>query len=260
MQMISGQPKILYWARPGQWESVQPRLPSEKIMPSKRSRKYRAALEQIDQKREYSLVQAIEMIKKMKYTKFEGSLEGHFKINYKSIQNIKGGLKLPHGTGKKVNVLVFAKGEKAGEAKKAGADHVGDNDLIKKIQDGWFDFDFAVSTPDMMKDVGKLGPVLGKRGLMPKPKAGTVTMEMEKTIKRLKSGWVELKCDKSSVIHLGIGKLSFDTNKLIENSEAVYQSIMREKPSDARGEYLTSFYLNGTMTPSVKIDTKDLKN
>ena len=200
------------------------------------------------------------MVKKIKYTKFESSLEGHFNINYKSIQNVKGGFKLPHGTGKKVKVLVFAKGEKAEEAKKSGADHVGDTDLIEKIQGGWFDFDFVVSTPDMMKDVGKLGPVLGKKGLMPKPKSGTVTMEIKNEIKRLKSGWVEFKCDKNGVIHLGMGKLSFDTNKLVENSEVVYQSIMREKPSDAKGQYVTSFYLNGTMTPSIKVSTKDLKN
>ena len=229
-------------------------------MINQRSKKYREASKQVDLEKEYSLPEAIEVIKKMKYTKFEGSLEGHFNINYKSIQDVKGGLRLPHGTGKKVKVLVFAKGEKAEEAKKSGADHIGDNNLIKKIQGGWFDFDFVVSTPDMMKDVGALGPVLGKKGLMPKPKSGTVTMEIESAVKRLKGGWVEFKCDKSGVIHLGMGKLSFDTDKLVDNSEVVYQTIIREKPSDAKGQYLASFYLSGTMTPSVKIFTRDLKN
>ena len=227
---------------------------------SKKSKNYRLTLEKIDRSREYDLLEAIQAIKEVQSTKFDGSLEGHFNLRYKSTQNIKGGFQLPHGTGKTVKVLVFAKGEKSQEAQKAGADHVGDNDLIKKVEKGWIDFHFVVSTPDMMKEVGKLGPVLGKKGLMPKPKSGTVTTDVGGAVKKLKSGWSEYKADKSGVVHIGMGKLSFQPEALLANAEAAYQAIIKDKPSDAKGQYLSSLFLSGTMTPSVKINIKNLKN
>ncbi len=229
-------------------------------MPSPKSKKYRMALEKIDPSKEYSLKEAIHKLKEIKYTKFEGSLEGHFNMSYKNIQNIRGHCQLPHGTGKKVKILVFAKGEKAEEAKKAGADYVGDEDMIKKIEKGWIDFDFVVSTPDMMKDVGKLGPVLGKKGLMPKPKSGTVTLDISSIVKELMSGRIEYKADKGGMIHLSMGSLSFTPEKLEENTYATFKSILKNRPSDAKGEYIKSVYLSGTMSPSVRLNIKELRN
>lgn len=159
---------------------------------------------------------------------------------------------------KKVRVLVFCKGDKQNEAKNAGADFVGDMDLIEKVAGGWTDFDACVATPDMMKDVGKLGPVLGRKGLMPKPKAGTVTNDVVKAINELKSGRVEYRPDKGGVIHLGIGKISFDKTKLVENVRAVIQALMKDKPSDAKGDYLKNIAVSATMGVGVKIDAKEL--
>lgn len=226
---------------------------------SKHGKKYQQALSKIDKAKEYSLAEAIDVIKETNFTKFESSLEGHFNIKYKSMQNIRGSFQLPHGTGKEVKVLVFAKGDKAEEARKAGADYVGDSDLIEKIQGGWVDFDFVVATPDLMKDVGKLGPVLGKKGLMPKPKSGTVTNDVEAIVKQLKSGRVEYRADKTGVVHLGVGRLAFETEKLVDNVSTAFQSIMRDKPTDAKGDYVVSVYLAGTMTPAVKISVKELR-
>lgn len=226
---------------------------------SKHGKKYTEALTKIDKSKEYSLAEAIDAIKNANFTKFESSLEGHFNIKYKSMQNIRGSFQLPHGTGKEVKVLVFAKGDKAEEARKAGADYVGDNDLIEKVQGGWVDFDFVVATPDLMKDVGKLGPVLGKKGLMPKPKSGTVTNDVEAIVKQLKSGRVEYRADKTGVVHLGVGRLAFETDKLVDNVATAFQSIMRDKPTDAKGDFVVSVYLAGTMTPAVKVSVKELR-
>ncbi len=227
---------------------------------SKRGKKYNAALEKFDLHEEYSLPKAIALVKEVSTTEFDGSLEGHFNTSYKNIQEIRGGFQLPHGSGKIVKVLVFAKGDKATEAEKAGADYVGDDDFIKKIEGGWIDFQFIVSTPDMMKSVGKLGPILGKKGLMPKPKSGTVTLNVSEAIKKLKSGWLEYKADKGGVIHMGMGKLSFLSENLFANTQAAYQAVMKDKPSDAKGQYVSSFFLSGTMTPSVKIDLRNIQN
>ena len=229
-------------------------------MPRRRSKQYKLAFEKIDRSKEYDLSDAISFVKELASTKFDSSLEGHFKISYKNVQNIKGGFLFPHGRGKEVKVLVLAKGDQALDAQKAGADYVGDDDLIKKIEGGWIDFQFVVSTPDMMVKVKKLGPTLGKKGLMPKPKSGTVTTDVVAAIKKLKSGWLEYKADKNGVIHMGMGKISFAFEHLQENVQVAYQTIIKDKPSDAKGQYVSSFFLSGTMTPSVKIDLKNINN
>ncbi len=226
---------------------------------AKKGKKYLEALQKVDRNKVHSLEEGVSLVKNMSYTKFDGTVEGHFKIKYKSMQNVRGSIQLPHGTGKTVKVLVFAKGEKAEEARAAGADYVGDADLIEKIQGGWVDFDFVVSTPDMMKDVGKLGPVLGKKGLMPKPKAGTVTQDVKGIVGQLKSGRVEYRADKTGVVHVAMGKVSFDEGKLLENARIAFDTIMKDKPSDAKGEYVVSMYLAATMSPSVKLDVKELR-
>ncbi|MBE7411968.1 MAG: 50S ribosomal protein L1 [Leptospiraceae bacterium] len=226
----------------------------------KRGKKYKALKDKVDKTKVYPLSEAIDLAKATSYSKFDGSLEVATKINYKSLQNVRGTISLPHGTGKKVRVLVFCKGEKQNEAKSAGADFVGDMDLIEKVSGGWTDFDACVATPDMMKDVGKLGPVLGRKGLMPKPKAGTVTTDVVKAVNELKSGRVEYRPDKGGVIHLGVGKISFDSSKLLDNVKSVIAAIQKDKPSDAKGEYLKSFSVSATMGHGVKVDVKEIVN
>jgi len=224
----------------------------------KRGKKYKSLYPKVDRTKLYSLEDAVALARETSYSKFDGTLEIATQVNYKSLQNVRGTISLPHGTGKKVRVLVFCKGDKQNEAKNAGADFVGDMDLIEKVAGGWTDFDACVATPDMMKDVGKLGPVLGRKGLMPKPKAGTVTNDVVKAINELKSGRVEYRPDKGGVIHLGIGKISFDKTKLVENVRAVIQALMKDKPSDAKGDYLKNIAVSATMGVGVKIDAKEL--
>jgi len=198
-------------------------------------------------------------MKDVSYSKFEGSVEASIKVQYKSLQNVRGTLQLPHGTGKEVRVLVFAKEDRHAEAKEAGADFVGGAELVEKVQkEQWTDFDACVATPDMMKDVGKLGPILGRKGLMPKPRAGTVTFEVAAAVKNLKAGQMEYRPDKTGVIHLAIGKTSFDSEKLSENLKAVYQTLIKDKPSDAKGEYIKSLFVSPTMGPGVRVNTKTL--
>jgi len=224
----------------------------------KRGKKYKSLYPKVDRTKLYSLEDAVALARETSYSKFDGTLEIATQVNYKSLQNVRGTISLPHGTGKKVRVLVFCKGDKQNEAKNAGADFVGDMDLIEKVAGGCTDFDACVATPDMMKDVGKLGPVLGRKGLMPKPKAGTVTNDVVKAINELKSGRVEYRPDKGGVIHLGIGKISFDKTKLVENVRAVIQALMKDKPSDAKGDYLKNIAVSATMGVGVKIDAKEL--
>ena len=226
----------------------------------KRGKKYKALYTKVDRTKLYNLEDAIGLAKETSYSKFDGTLEIATQVNYKSLQNVRGTISLPHGTGKKVRVLVFCKGDKQNEAKAAGADFVGDSDLIEKVAGGWTDFDACVATPDMMKDVGKLGPVLGRKGLMPKPKAGTVTNDVTKAINELKSGRVEYRPDKGGVIHLGVGKMSFDKIKLIDNVWAVITALMKDKPSDAKGDYLKNLAVSATMGVGIKIDTKEVVN
>ncbi len=225
----------------------------------KHGKKYAAAAEKVDKVRTYEPEEAVKLLSEISYTKFDGTVEASIKINYKSLQNVRGIVQLPHGNGKKVRVLVIAKADKHAEAKEAGADFVGAEDIIEKIQkEKWTDFDATVATPDMMKDVGKLGPILGRKGLMPKPKAGTVTMDIAGAVKNLKSGQMEYRPDKTGVVHLGIGKVSFESAKLVDNLKALYQTIMRDKPSDAKGEFVKSLFIAPTMGPGIRINTKSL--
>ncbi|HMV45265.1 MAG TPA: 50S ribosomal protein L1 [Leptospiraceae bacterium] len=226
----------------------------------KRGKKYKALKDKVNREKLYNLADAVGLAKETSYTKFDGSIEIATQVNYKSLQNIRGTVSLPHGTGKTVRVLVFCKGDKQTEAKNAGAEFVGDMDLIAKVAEGWTDFDACVATPDMMKEVGKLGPVLGRKGLMPKPKAGTVTTDVAKAVNELKSGKVEYRPDKGGVIHLGVGKVSFDKQKLVENIQAVVATLFKDRPSDAKGDYLKNFAVSATMGIGVKVDAKELAN
>ncbi len=226
----------------------------------KRGKKYKALKDKVNREKLYNLTDAVGLAKETSYTKFDGSIEIATQVNYKSLQNIRGTVSLPHGTGKTVRVLVFCKGDKQAEAKSAGAEFVGDMDLIAKVAAGWTDFDACVATPDMMKEVGKLGPVLGRKGLMPKPKAGTVTNDVTKAVTELKSGKVEYRPDKGGVIHLGVGKVSFDKQKLVENITTVVATLFKDRPSDAKGDYLKNFAVSATMGIGVKVDAKELAN
>ncbi|GBF39102.1 MULTISPECIES: 50S ribosomal protein L1 [Leptospira] len=226
----------------------------------KRGKKYRAAKEKVDATKVYPIEKAVELAQATSYSKFDGTIEISTKVNYKSLQNVRGTISLPHGTGKLVRVLVFCKGDKQNDAKNAGAEFVGDMDLIEKVAGGWTDFDACVATPDMMKEVGKLGPILGRKGLMPKPKAGTVTNDVAKAVGELKSGRIEYRPDKGGVVHLGVGKVSFDQTKLVENIRTVVQTLLRDKPSDAKGDYLKTFSVSPTMGAGVKVDIKELVN
>lgn len=226
----------------------------------KRGKKYKAVSPKVDREKSYTLDEAVALAKDTSYSKFDGTIEISTQVNYKSLQNIRGTVSLPHGTGKTIRVLVFCKGEKQADAKAAGADFVGEMDMIEKVQGGWTDFDACIATPDMMKEVGKLGPILGRKGLMPKPKAGTVTPDVAKAVKEVKSGRMEYKPDKGGVIHLGVGKVSFDTQKLSDNVKAVVAGLMKDKPSDAKGDYLKTLSLSATMGIGVKVDVKELVN
>ena len=226
----------------------------------KRSKKYLQLKDKVDKTKVYPLEDAVGLALETSFSKFDGTVEIATQVNYKSLQNIRGVLSLPHGTGKEVKVLVFCKGPKQTEAKEAGAEFVGDMELVEKVAAGWTDFDACVATPDMMKEVGKLGPVLGRKGLMPKPKAGTVTMDVAKAVKELKGGRVEYRPDKGGVIHLGIGKVSFGAEKILDNIKSVAAAIMKDKPSDAKGEYLKMFAVSATMGHGVKVDVKDMTN
>lgn len=223
----------------------------------KRGKKWLEASKKINTKEPLPIEDAVKKVKEVSYTKFDGTVEAHFKINYKSLQNVRGITNLPHGTGKKITVLVIAKEDKHQEAKEAGADFVGSDDIIQKIQDEkWVDFDICIATPDMMGKVGKLGPIL--KGKMPKPKAGTVTDDIKTAVKNVKGGQVEYKADKTGVVHVPIGKVSYDAEKLQENLKTLFQSIMRDKPADAKGEYIKTVYIAPTMGPSVKVNHKTI--
>ncbi|MCH1626095.1 50S ribosomal protein L1 [Fredinandcohnia quinoae] len=224
---------------------------------AKRGKKYVEAAKLVDRTKAYSVAEAIELVKKTNTTKFDASVEVAFRLGVdpkKADQQIRGAVVLPHGTGKTQRVLVFAKGEKAKEAEAAGADFVGDTDFIDKISKGWFDFDVIVATPDMMGEVGKLGRVLGPKGLMPNPKTGTVTFDVTKAVNEIKAGKVEYRVDKSANIHVPIGKVSFDDQKLIENLTTIYETMLKVKPSAAKGTYMKNVAVSSTMGPGVKVD------
>lgn len=200
---------------------------------------------------------AIKWTKEHSFVKFDESVDLSINLGVdpkKADQIVRGTIVLPNGSGKVPKILVFAQGEKAAEAKNAGADYVGGDDLVEKVAGGWLDFDICISTPDMMKSVGKLGKVLGPRKLMPNPKSGTVTMEIEKTVKEIKKGRLEFRTDKYGVIHITIGRVSFDANKLAVNYSSLIDAIIKAKPSTAKGKYIKSIYMSSTMGPSLKID------
>ncbi len=223
----------------------------------KRGKKYNKVAELLEPGKIYEPAEAANLVKKVSISKFDGTIDICVKIGYRSFQNVRGIVKLPHGTGKDVRVLVFAKEDKHAEAKAAGADFVGGVELVEKIQkENWTDFDACVATPDMMKDVGKLGAILGRKGLMPKPKAGTVTPDVGTAVKALKSGQIEYRPDKTGVIHVVAGRASFDAAKIEENFRTVFNAIIRDRPSDAKGEYVKSFYISPTMGPGIRVSTR----
>lgn len=222
----------------------------------KRGKKYRESLKKAELGKVYSLEEAIKQLREINYAGFDATVEIAINLNILQKHNVRDTVALPHGTGKTVRIAVFAKAEKAKEAEAAGADFVGDADLIEKIKGGWFDFDVAVATPDMMKDVGKIGKLLGTRGLMPNPKAGTVTPNIKQTVEELKKGRVEFRADKTRIVHLGIGKLSMDDNALIENCRSLYEGVLSKRPQDLKGDYIKSVYLSSTMSPGIQVDHK----
>ncbi|NGQ97170.1 50S ribosomal protein L1 [Brevibacillus sp. SYP-B805] len=225
----------------------------------KRGKKYQEAAKLIDKNKVYEVTEAIELVKKAASAKFDETVEAAFRLGVdpkRADQQIRGAVVLPHGTGKVQRVLVFAKGEKAKEAEAAGADYVGDADLIAKIQGGWFDFDVVVATPDMMGEVGKLGRVLGPKGLMPNPKTGTVTFDVAKAVNEIKAGKIEYRVDKAGNIHAPIGKVSFDTEKLAENLAALTEALNRAKPAAAKGVYMKNVSISSTMGPGVRVAVK----
>ena len=221
-------------------------------------KRYNESLKLIEKGKKYGAEEALAIIEKMPKAKFDETVELHVKLGVDSKhadQQVRGTVVLPHGTGKTLKVLVFAKGPKAQEAEKAGADYVGAEELIPKIQnENWFDYDVVVATPDMMGVVGRLGKVLGPKGLMPNPKSGTVTMDVTKAISEIKSGKVEYRLDKNNIIHLGFGKVSFGTDKLIENYQTIIDAINKAKPAAAKGQYIKSISISTTMGPGLYIE------
>jgi large subunit ribosomal protein L1 len=225
----------------------------------KRSKRYRAAAAKVDRDRRYPLDEGLRVLLEAGgAAKFDETVELAVRLGVdprQADQNVRGTVLLPHGTGKSVRVLVFAKGEKAKEAEEAGADHVGAEDLVKRIQDEqWLDFDTAIATPDMMSQVGRLGKVLGPRGLMPNPKVGTVTFDVGKAVREVKAGKVEYRVDKAGIVHVPIGKRSFGPERLVANAQALLSSLVRAKPAAAKGNYVQTVAVTATMSPGVRVD------
>jgi large subunit ribosomal protein L1 len=220
-------------------------------------KRYKAAIKEVDSKRQYKIGEAVELLKKLPKTKFDETIELAFKLGVdpkQSDQMVRGTVALPHGSGKKVKVVVFAKGAAAQAAKDAGADFVGMEDLVKKCQEGWTDFDVAVATPEAMQEVRKLGKVLGPRGLMPNPKTGTVTEDTAKAVKEVKAGRVEFKMDKAANLHVSFGKLSFEGKAIEDNAKAVINAVVHAKPATSKGSFIESCTLSSTMGPGIRID------
>lgn len=232
-------------------------------MAHKHGKLYREAAAKIDSTKLYTPAEALKLVKDTAHKKFDETVEVHFRLGVdtrKADQNIRGSISLPHGTGKSVRVAVFAEGEKAREAEEAGADIVGSDDLVAQIQAGEINFDAAIATPNMMAKVGRIGRILGPRGLMPNPKLGTVTMDVAKMVSELKAGRVEYRADRYGICHVPMGRVSFDEKALVENYAALYTEILRVKPSSAKGKYVKSISVTSTMGPGVKVDPAVQRN
>ncbi|MBN1980124.1 MAG: 50S ribosomal protein L1 [Chitinivibrionales bacterium] len=228
----------------------------------KRGKKWREAYSKVDKLKEYNLTDAIEFLKNNKHVKFDESMDIAVNLGIdprKSDQAVRSAVALPNGLGKKVRVVAFAQGDKEKEAKEAGAEVVGSEDLAERIKEGWLDFDAVVATPDMMKVVGKLGKVLGTRGLMPNPKVGTVTTEIGKAIKELKAGKVEFRAEKAGIVHAPLGKISFETPALVENTKAFMDAVLKAKPTSAKGTYIKKVSISSTMGQGLRIKTAELR-
>ncbi|MFA9556462.1 50S ribosomal protein L1 [Evansella sp. AB-rgal1] len=229
---------------------------------AKKGKKYVDALKLVDREKVYEVSEAVELVKKTATAKFDETVEFAARLGVdpkKADQQIRGAVVLPNGTGKTQKVLVFAKGDKAKEAEAAGADFVGEEDLINKVSQGWFDFDVVVATPDMMAQVGKLGRTLGPKGLMPNPKTGTVTFDVTKAVNEIKAGKVEYRVDKSGNIHVPIGKVSFDEQKLVENFNTIVETLLKAKPAAAKGTYMRNVAIASTMGPGMKVNVSGIK-
>lgn len=224
---------------------------------TKRGKKYREAIKLVDRNHLYNAVEAMELVKKTATANFDETVEAHIRLGVDSRhadQQVRGAVVLPHGTGKVVRVLVFAKGEKITEAEEAGADYVGGEELAEKIQkENWFDFDVVVATPDMMSVVGRLGRLLGPKGLMPNPKSGTVTFDLERAVKEIKAGKVEYRLDKSNIMHVPVGKVSFEDDKLVDNFRTLMDAVVKAKPAASKGQYLRNITVATTMGPGIKV-------
>ena len=229
---------------------------------AKRGKKYQEAMKLVDRSKKYNVTEALELVKKTNIAKFDATVECAFKLNIdprKADQNLRGTVSLPNGTGRNVRVLVIAKEAKAQEALAAGADYAGDAEYLEKIKSGWFEFDVVIATPDMMGELGKLGRILGPKGLMPNPKTGTVTMNIEQTVKEFKAGKVEYRTDKVGNILLPVGKCSFTAQQLAENVQAIFKQLMRVKPSTVKGVYMQSITVTSTMGPGVKVSGESIE-
>lgn len=229
----------------------------------KRSKRMKEVLKRIDVTKTYTIEQAVEALKTAPQVKFDQTFDVAIKLGVdpkKSDQQVRGTVSLPHGTGKKLRVLVFAQGDKVQDALKAGADHAGSDELLEKVKGGWTDFDAVIATPDMMREVGKLGKVLGPRGLMPTPKGGTVTADVVTALKEIKAGKIEFKLDKNGVMATGIGKISFTKEALVDNLRTLLNAVIRAKPATAKGQYIQSFSVSSTMGPGLKIDFREIPN
>jgi len=219
----------------------------------KRGKNYRKAIESVERTRTYEPLEAVDLVKQLAFAKFDETIELSMRLNLKKSAAVRDTLVLPHQFRTEKKILVFAKGDKAKEAEEAGAAYVGDDDLIEKIKGGWLDFDVAVATPDMMKDVGRLGPILGRRGLMPNPKTQTVTFEIKEALEELRKGRVEFRSDKTGVLHLAVGRVSMESDKVLENIREVVSEVKKRRPADTKGEFVRSIAVSSTMGPGVRV-------
>lgn len=227
---------------------------------AKKGKRYQESAKLVDIEQSYNIEEAVDILKKMSKANFDETVEVAFRLGVdpkKAEEQIRGAMVLPHGTGKEQTVLVFAKGDKVQEAEAAGADYVGSDELIEKINEGWFDFDVIVATPDMMAEVGRLGRVLGPKGLMPNPRTGTVTFDVEKAVTDIKAGQVEYRVDSAANLHVPIGKVSFENDQLVENFSALTETIVRIRPQTVRGKYIYNVSLSSTMGPGIRIDVAE---